>query len=247
MRLPLFACLGLLAVAQASGQFQFLVPAANWAAPPPAMAADAAGNTYLVSNTTGHGITAIKRDRSNDIAYTFSFAPQQAITPLAAAVDSQGDLFIGGWTSSTTYPQVNPLLHPTPAGQGFIVKIDAGGTQLLFSTMVGGSDVADFVSSVQTLAVDSEGNLYAAGGTMSPTFPVTANTLQKTGGGVLDSTHSLNRMSGFLMKISNSGQTLLYSTYLGGQTGGCLLPPTGPKFSACRSEERAVGDERIPS
>jgi hypothetical protein len=47
------------------------------------MAADAAGNTYLVSNTTGYGITAIKRDPSNQIAYTFSLAPQQAITPLA--------------------------------------------------------------------------------------------------------------------------------------------------------------------
>jgi hypothetical protein len=83
MRLQLFACLGLLAVAQASGPIQFLSPNANWAAPPPAMAADAAGNTYLVSNTTGYGITAIKRDPSNQIAYTFSLAPQQAITPLA--------------------------------------------------------------------------------------------------------------------------------------------------------------------
>lgn len=249
MQFPRFTFFGLLIVFQASGQIQFLVPKANWAAPPPVMAADAAGNTYLVSNTTGYGITAIKRDPSNQIAYTFSFAPQQAITPLAAAVDSQGDLFIGGWTSSTTYPQVNALLHPTPAGQGFLVKIDPTGTQLLFSTMVGGSDVADFVSSVQALAVDSAGDVYAAGGTMSPTFPITANAFQKSGGGVLDASSFRNRMSGFLMKISNSGQTLLYSTYLGGQTGGCLLP-TSPAFSACRVTDvtaLAVDDQSRPT
>jgi hypothetical protein len=81
VRLPLFACLGLLAVTPTSGQVQFLSPKANWAAPPPVTSAHTTGNTYLVSNTTGYGITAIKRDLSNNIALTFSFAPQQAITP----------------------------------------------------------------------------------------------------------------------------------------------------------------------
>jgi uncharacterized protein (TIGR03437 family) len=224
-------------------QLQFLNPGADWASQSPAVVSDAAGNTYIVSNTSGPaGVTAIKRDSSGRIVYSFAFAADLEATPIAAAVDSRGNLWIGGWTKSSQFPLVSPLLRPLPPDgysrlprQGFVAKVDAAGTRLLFSTLIGGSDPAvpfaahttGLPSSVSALAVDGADNLYIAGFTESPTFPVTKNAFQKTGGGLSDPTQTDNsdiRTSSFVMKISNAGDALLYSTYLGGNERVCAYP-----------------------
>ncbi len=80
---------------------------------------------------------------------------------------------------------------------------------LVFSTYLGGSatDVAN------AMAVDASGNVYLAGGTISPDFPVTSGVFQS----------KLNSAPGFgaafVSKLNAAGTALIYSTYVGG-TGG---------------------------
>ncbi|MGQ3683529.1 MAG: SBBP repeat-containing protein [Candidatus Loosdrechtia sp.] len=74
---------------------------------------------------------------------------------------------------------------------------------LLASTYLGGS-AADYISSI---AIDTEGNIYAAGGTLSSDFPATA--------GAYD-THFNKRYDAFIVKTNSDLTELLGATYLGG-------------------------------
>ena len=80
---------------------------------------------------------------------------------------------------------------------------------LVFSTFLGGS-VADVANAITT---DAAGNLYVAGGALSPDFPVTPGVLQSMQKG------SSGFGSAFVSKLNPSGTALIFSTYVGG-TGG---------------------------
>ena len=84
-----------------------------------------------------------------------------------------------------------------------MVKVNASGNALVFSTYLGGSG-NDLGTSI---AADPNGNAYVGGYTKSGNFP-TANAVQPTNHGGFDA---------FVTKISGDGSTLLYSTYLGGR------------------------------
>ena len=79
--------------------------------------------------------------------------------------------------------------------EAVVMKLDPAGKIVLFTILTGkGSDTAN------GLAVDGAGNIYVAGSTSSPDFPL-HNALQSTPG------------PGFLVKLSADGSQLLYSTY----------------------------------
>ncbi len=128
------------------------------------------------------------------------------------AVDADGNACVTGATASRDFPTANAL-QPDLAGfsNAFVTKISADGSQLLFSTYLGGSGV-DNDPTVGNhghfggIAVDADGNVYVTGSTTSDDFP-TVNAVQPTLGGGRDA---------FVSKISADGSELLYSTYLGG-------------------------------
>ena len=74
---------------------------------------------------------------------------------------------------------------------------------LVYSTYLGGESGDDGANAI---AVDSSGHVYLAGNTRSTDFP-TKNPYQGTNGGGYDV---------FIAKLSPSGESLVYSTYLGG-------------------------------
>jgi beta-propeller repeat-containing protein len=124
-------------------------------------------------------------------------------------VDDSGDIYVTGATASTDFPTANPV-QPANGGSNdaFVAKIKGDGSALIFSTYLGGSSF-DFGTS---LAVDEAGNIYVAGETNSTNFP-TKNPLQAATAG---------RGDAFVTKLDASGQTLLYSTYLGGTNNDTL-------------------------
>ena len=118
----------------------------------------------------------------------------------AIAVDSQGNSYITGSTSSSNFPTKNafqPVYND--GGDGFVVKFDATGT-LLFGTFLGGTSY----DSGQGIAVDSQGNSYVTGSTRSKNFP-TKNAYDLTYAGF---------GSAFVAKFNSTGN-LVYSTFLG--------------------------------
>jgi hypothetical protein len=99
----------------------------------------------------------------------------------AIAVDTSGNAYVTGHTSSTNFPTMNPS-QPTYGGgayDAFVAKLNASGLALVYSTYLGGSGADEGYGMV----LDSSGNAYVTGYTSSTNFP-TMNPLQsgKAGG-----------------------------------------------------------------
>src|SRR5207249_11880137 len=90
------------------------------------------------------------------------------------AVDSAGNAYVTGYTSSADFPTVNALqpTHGEGFSDAFVAKLDPAGSALIYATYLGGSsyDVA------YGIAVDHAGNAYLTGLTGSTDFP-TVNPL----------------------------------------------------------------------
>ncbi len=119
------------------------------------------------------------------------------------AVDSSGNTYVTGFTTSANFPVASPYRGTYSGGQdAFVVKINAAGSALVYSTYLGGTG-EDRGSGV---AVDSSGSAYVGGRTNSTDFPV-VNGFQSALSGSYDL---------FVSKLSPTGGALTYSTYLGG-------------------------------
>ena len=121
------------------------------------------------------------------------------------AIDSSGNAYVTGNTSSTNFPTANPLQAIMEGTEdAFVAKLNATGTALVYSTYLGGSSVNDGFG----IAVDSSGNAYVTGSTSSTDFP-TVNPLQAPFGGC-----SQSPPNAFVAKLNAAGSALVYSTYL---------------------------------
>jgi hypothetical protein len=126
---------------------------------------------------------------------------------LGIAVDSSGNVYVTGFTGSTNFPTKNPFQATLSGGpDAFVTKLSANGQSLVYSTYLGGSSGSDG----HGIAIDLSGNAYVTGETNSADFP-TKNPLQaRLGGSTFDV---------FITKLSADGQSLIYSTFLGGSSG----------------------------
>jgi hypothetical protein len=120
----------------------------------------------------------------------------------AIALDSEGAVYIAGYTESTNFPIKNAFQKTKGGGfqDGFITKVSSAG-QLVYSSYLGGSGY-DYSEAV---AVDGTGAAYITGSADGP-FPL-KNPFQKSRKGKGDA---------YVTKVAPDGQSLVYSTYLGG-------------------------------
>jgi uncharacterized protein (TIGR03437 family) len=139
------------------------------------------------------------------------------------AIDAQGQAHVAGCTSSTRgIPITGDARQRTYGGGGggsgvncgdaFVGKLNAAGTAFSYLTYHGGArdDVA------MGLALDTQGNAYVAGYTLSENFPVSAGAYQTTNRGT-STRDKWNSGDAFVTKFSPTG-ALVYSTYLGGSS-----------------------------
>jgi hypothetical protein len=90
------------------------------------------------------------------------------------AVDSSGNAYVTGYTYSTNFPTASAFQASKGAGSDvFVTKLNATGSALLYSTFLGGS--GEEIG--RGIAVDSSGNAYVTGTTLSINFP-TSNAFQ---------------------------------------------------------------------
>ncbi|HEV3029455.1 MAG TPA: SBBP repeat-containing protein [Planctomycetota bacterium] len=119
------------------------------------------------------------------------------------AVNGSGEVYVAGETSSTDFPIVGGFGAVLSGGyDAFVVKINAAGTAIVWSTFLGGSG-DDFAYGI---ALDGSGNVFLTGATSSANFPST--------GGFQTVLH--NAPDAYVTKINPSGTAILWSTYLGG-------------------------------
>jgi hypothetical protein len=123
------------------------------------------------------------------------------------AIDSQGNCYVTGFTSSTNFPTKNPFQKKNAGGvDTFVSKLNRTGTALVYSTYIGGSSTEYPFG----IAVDSTGEAYEVGNTGSANFPVTTGAFQTT------CISCANYPAVFLTKLNVNGTGLVYSTFLGG-------------------------------
>ena len=131
---------------------------------------------------------------------------------LAIAVDSAGNAYVAGETTSADFPVTSPVPQPSQRSSledAFVLKLNPTGTQLLYSTYLGGS----FSDAAYAVALDATGAIYLGGATRSTDFPVTAGAYQRNhrDGGVHE--------DAFVARLTPAGDSLAFATYLGGSAG----------------------------
>jgi hypothetical protein len=125
----------------------------------------------------------------------------------AIAVDALGQAVVAGRTISPNFPgAANSPIQNAKRGEddGFVAKLDATGSTILFSTYLGGSAT----DKVEAVAIDPNGNILVAGQTDSGNFPGTA-------GNPFGSAYRGN-FDAFVAKLDSGGFSILYAAYLGG-------------------------------
>jgi hypothetical protein len=199
-----------------------------------AVAVDSSGSAYVVgtigstgfptvaafqpaSHSQGSFLTGFVTKFSPDgttLVYSTYLGGSNTDWPAAVAVDTSGEAYVTGSTSSRDFPVVNPLQGQNNSTQAlaqggtnaFVTKFAASGSALIFSTYLGGSNN----DSANSIALDSDGNVYVAGSAYSDDFP-TVNALQTTNNGFAHST-----ANAVISVMNAAGSTLDFSTYLGG-------------------------------
>ena len=138
------------------------------------------------------------------LVYATSFGGTDSDGGAGLVVDSTGNAYVAGSTSSPDFPTTPGAYNRTfNNSDAFLSKFNAAGSALVFSTLVGGSDFDSFSSVV----LDTAGNAWLTGGTNSTDFPITAGAPDSTFNGGGDAT---------VVELNPTGSALLFSTFLGG-------------------------------
>ena len=195
-----------------------------------ALALDGAGNVYVGGFTNslafpttpgafqtgvtsyGHGfVSKLSSDGSRLVYSTYlggTSAGPGIETVRGLVVDAGGAAYAVGQTTSTGFPTTPLGLKTSVSGgtlYGFVTKLNAAGSGLVFSTYLGAGNAFEAVNGV---ALDRVGNIYLTGATTSPQFPLTSDAVQSAfGNGTQDA---------FVSELNPDGTSLLYSTFLGG-------------------------------
>jgi hypothetical protein len=185
------------------------------------IAVDSSGNAYVTGSTQSGNFPIVGAYQPGNNGSSDAFVTKVNVTGTALVystylggtsadvgqsiqVDTSGDAYVAGYTFSSNFPLVDPFQSTIGGGaDAFVAEFNPAGSALIFSTFVGGSGD----DRAYGLALDGTKNVYIAGATVSTNFPTTSGAFQTTLKGSSDA---------FVSKLSPTGSSLLYSTYLGG-------------------------------
>jgi uncharacterized repeat protein (TIGR01451 family) len=198
------------------------------------IAVDASGSAYLTGTTAStnfpvrnalqpklaggrNAFVAKLSPAGNVLVFSTYLGGNGSDTGYGVALDSIGNAYIVGDTTSINFRASGLQRGYHGAQDAFVAKLSADGSRLVYSTYLGGGNTDHGAA----IAVDLGGSAYVTGSTWSTDFPV-ANALQSANAG---------GQNAFLARFSADGNTLLFSTYLGGSGGTVAYPETGPAIA----------------
>jgi hypothetical protein len=185
-------------------------------------------NNAAASEGTNAFITELNPN-GTALVYSTYLGGSGGDTGNAIAVDTSGNLYVAGRTSSTDFPVTQGAFQTTDhnstnGANAFITKLNPAGA-LVYSTYLGGSGGAINLMATLAmwggdqasgLAIDSSGNAYVTGSTASADFPVTPGAYQTTNHDQDCVGNCIGGYNAFITELNSTGSALVYSTYLGG-------------------------------
>ena len=189
---------------------------------------DANGNIYITGSTSSYDfpttvdipqptnpdLFVAKLNTTGDaLIYSTYLGGSNADGAAAITVDASGNAYIAGSTISFDFPTTEDAFQRTfgggtAAGDGFITKLNSSGTELIYSTYLGG--YGD--DTCRDIAIDSLGSAYVTGdtgNTIDNNFPITSGAFMS----------DPDYRNVFATKLSADGSHLIYSTFLGSYYG----------------------------
>ncbi|MDQ1265552.1 MAG: hypothetical protein QG635_703, partial [Bacteroidota bacterium] len=160
-------------------------------------------------NVKNSGITDIFASKLNStgssLLYSTFIGGDSRDDGLAMTVNNSGSIYITGYTQSSNFPITasgydNSLNGYTDV---FSVKLNPGGSFLLYSTFIGGDNIDEGLR----ISTDNSDNASITGQAWSNNYPVTSGAYNMAFSGNCDV---------FVSKLNPAGSSLLYSTYIGG-------------------------------
>jgi hypothetical protein len=184
-------------IATGSGSFDFPTTPGAW---------DTVCEGCMISSEAGDAAAVkLSADGSKFIYSTFVGGTGCREDFFAVAVDPAGHAYFTGDSCSSDYPTTPGALQPAfHGGEGDVVvtKLNADGSDLLYSTYLGGAGREQGLG----ITVDDAGNATVAGYSYSVDFP-TAFPLQPASGGGRDA---------FVVILNQDASALVFGTYFGG-------------------------------
>ena len=166
--------------------------------------------TNMLKNVLLFGLVALCAMAQSPVRYGSYVGTDLFDTVIASTVDSKGNIWMTGYTSSDTFPLAGDAFRNTSGGgrEIFLVRLDprkSGSDALTYASYIGG----DGLDEPAAIAVDGE-FVYLCGVTASTNFPLAGAAFQPGRGGDRDA---------FVLKLDprvGGDAGLVYSTYLGG-------------------------------
>ncbi|MCS1351345.1 SBBP repeat-containing protein [Mechercharimyces sp. CAU 1602] len=148
----------------------------------------------------------------NDLLYSTYLGGSSNDLARGITVNASNEAFVTGATSSTNFPISTDAFQTRLRGDlnAFVSKINNSATAIVYSSYLGGKQ-RDLGNGI---VVDEVNHSYVVGETSSTDFPVTSGVFQSMNNGA---------SNGFISKINATGNSLLYSTYLGGSFSDVIL------------------------
>jgi hypothetical protein len=159
-----------------------------------------------------------------DLVYSTYLGGSGSETPWGIAVDSSGDVYVTGNTTSSNFPVTAGAYQSVNSGGGnlslgdaFVTKLNPsnqGPAGLVYSTYLGGGDD----DRGESIAVDAANRIYITGFTQSTGFPTTIATAYQTtfGGGVCNGSPCGDAIIAIFDPSLSGAASLVYSTFFGG-------------------------------
>ncbi|MFC1493536.1 Ig-like domain-containing protein, partial [candidate division KSB1 bacterium] len=118
--------------------------------------------------------------------------------------DASDNIYIAGYTYSNNFPITAGAIDVVRGSrEGYYAKLDPTGSTLLYSTFLGGGNYEEIMG----IDLDPDGNPVLCGNSQSSDYPLTNDAAYRTNKGEHD---------GVITKFCATGDTLIYSTYIGG-------------------------------
>ncbi|MGB7770181.1 MAG: SBBP repeat-containing protein [Verrucomicrobiia bacterium] len=191
------------------------------------------GNAFVSEISTG----------GSNLIYSSYFGGTNFDEGNGIAVDLSNNVYVAGVTASTNFPNTNAfqqyLNGATNAAlfyDAFVAKFAPSCTNLVYSSFLGGSNN----DAAYRIAVDTNGNAYVTGWTVSTNFPDTATNVVGLYNGLTNNASGLYPYitNAFLTQITYNGTNAAigYSAVFGGTNGGVdigedvALDPSGDAF-----------------